>query len=97
LYDKRDSFKFPIVNFPNLSGNIPTVQSYSVFMSQLVRYARNCKKLEDFKSNTLRLVGKLLGQHFRLLGLRRMYTKFIRNYVNLLKKFDGMVWEWDIL
>ena len=31
LYDKRDKFGFPIVNFPNLTGNIPTGQSYGVF------------------------------------------------------------------
>ena len=27
ICDKRDSFKFPIVNFPDLSGNIPVRQS----------------------------------------------------------------------
>jgi len=75
LYDKRDNFTFPIVNFPNLSGNIPTVHSYSVFMSQLVRYARNCQKLEDFKHN----VGKLLGQHFRLAKVKCTYLNFYKN------------------
>lgn len=28
IYDKRDSFNFPIVNFPNLFGNIPKSHSY---------------------------------------------------------------------
>jgi len=42
IYDKRDNFDFPIVNYPDLSGNIPSRQSYSVFISQLVRYARGC-------------------------------------------------------
>ena len=97
LYDKRDSFTFPIVNFPNLSGNIPTVHSYSVFMSQLVRYARNCQKLEDFKHNVLKLVGKLLGQHFRLAKLKCTYLKFLQKYTSLLRKFDGFTWKWDIL
>ena len=45
LFDKRDNFRFEIVNFPDLSGNIPTNQSYGVFISQLVRYARCCQKL----------------------------------------------------
>jgi hypothetical protein len=97
LYDKRNFFNFPIVNFPNLSGNIPTAQSYSVFMSQLVRYARNCQKLTDFKSNVLKLVGRLLGQHFKLSGLKRVYLKFIHKYANLLRKFDGFTWSWDII
>ena len=31
LYDKRDDFPFKIVNFPDLSGNIPQDGSYGVF------------------------------------------------------------------
>lgn len=31
LYDKRDAFGFEIVNYPDLSGNIPEKQSYGVF------------------------------------------------------------------
>ena len=31
LYDKRDNFGFSIVNFPDLSGNVPTSQSYGGF------------------------------------------------------------------
>ena len=33
LFDKRDNFGFSIVNFPNLSGNIPISQLYGVFIS----------------------------------------------------------------
>ena len=33
LYDKRDDFPFKIVNFPDLSGDIPQDGSYGVFMS----------------------------------------------------------------
>ena len=40
LYDKRDDFNFPIVNFPFLSNNIPSVPAYDVYVSQLIRYAR---------------------------------------------------------
>ena len=31
LFDKRDAFGFSIVNFPDLSGNIPEKQSCAVF------------------------------------------------------------------
>ena len=39
LYDKRDDFDFHIVNFPFLSSNIPSGPCYSVYISQLIRYA----------------------------------------------------------
>ena len=34
LYDKRDDFPFTVVNFPDLSGNIPQDSSYGVFIAQ---------------------------------------------------------------
>ena len=38
VYDKRDDFGFPIVNFPWLSGDIPRLPSYGIYISQLVRF-----------------------------------------------------------
>jgi len=42
LYDKRDDFDFPIVNYPFLDSNIPLSPAYGVYMSQLIRYSRTC-------------------------------------------------------
>ncbi len=98
LYDKRDSFGFEIVNFPNLSGNIPTNQSYGVFISQLVRYARCCKKLTDFKTRTSILVDRLLKQNFKFQKLCKTFRKFSTKYFNLLKKYnDSRCYDLNIL
>ena len=40
VYDKRDDFGFPIVNFPLLSGDVPRLPSYGIYIPQLVRFAR---------------------------------------------------------
>ena len=40
VYDKRDDFGFPIVNFPWLSGDVPRLPSHGIYISQLVRCAR---------------------------------------------------------
>ena len=40
VYEKRDDFGFPIVNFPWLSGDVPRLPLYGVNISQLVRFAR---------------------------------------------------------
>ena len=40
VYDKRDDFRFPIVNFPWLSGDVPRLPSYGIYISQLFRFAR---------------------------------------------------------
>ena len=36
VYDTRDDFGFPIVNFPWLSGDVPRLPSYGIYISQLV-------------------------------------------------------------
>ena len=40
--NKRDAFGIQTVNFPFMSSNIPSGQSYSVYASQVIRYARCC-------------------------------------------------------
>ena len=52
IYDKRDTFQFPIVNFPALTGNISQKGSYGVFTGESVRYARACSYFEDFNART---------------------------------------------
>ena len=48
VYDKRDDFVFPIVNFPLFSGDDPRLPSYVVYISQLVRFARCCTSVSDY-------------------------------------------------
>ena len=59
LFDKREAFGFRIVNFPDLSGNIPEKQSYGVFTSQLIRYGRCCEMVVEFVDRTKILVDRL--------------------------------------
>ena len=35
VYDKRDDFGFPIVNSPWLSGDVPRLPSYGIYILQL--------------------------------------------------------------
>lgn len=97
LYDKRDKFSFPIVNFPNLQGNIPATQSYGVFTSQLVRYTRGCLNYEDFKYRTKILVDKLLKQHFNLRKLVSCFNRFSFKYQYLLRKYSRNLNLLDII
>ena len=86
IYDKRDNFDFPIVNYPDLSGNIPSRQSYSVFISQLVRYARGCLQFNDFQRRCMSLTNKLLSQNFKPVRLKFAYFKFCLRHKNLILK-----------
>ena len=61
LYDKRDDFKFPIVNLPFICSNTPAAPVYGVYISQLIRYSRACGSYRDFLDRGLLLTKKLLN------------------------------------
>jgi hypothetical protein len=48
LYNKRDDFNFPIVNFPFICSNIPAAPAYGIYISQMIRYSRACGSYQDF-------------------------------------------------
>ena len=78
LYDKRDDFTFPIVNFPFTSSNIPASQANVVYISQfqLIRYSRACDKYSDFQDRAQLLTQKLLKQGYFAPKLKSSLQKF---------------------
>ena len=89
IYDKRDDFDFPIVNFPFLDGDIPLAPSYGIYISQLVRFCRICTKVSDFNERNLHLTEKLLKQGYRYHKLLKTFTKFFHRYNVLVHKFGA--------
>jgi hypothetical protein len=96
IYDKRDNFNFPVINFPDLSGNIPTRQSYNVFISQLVRYARGCLLFKDFQQRTRALTIKLLSQNFKFHKLKATYNKFCCRHRKLIFRYGKKALTWNL-
>ena len=64
IFDKKDAFEFDGVNFPDLSGNIPTAPAYGTFISQLIRYSRSCHNCHNFSSPYSMLTERLFNQGF---------------------------------
>ena len=81
LYDKRDDFPFTVVNFPDLSGNIPQDASYGVFIAQTLRYARACAMYNDFMSRTHRLRAHLVNQNCKHKNLIQKLKRWINTSV----------------
>ena len=88
IYDKRDDFDFEIVNFPFLDGDIPRSTSYRVFISHLIRFARASRYVADFNTRNKLLTQKLLKQGYRFHKLRKTFSKFYRQYYELISKFQ---------
>ena len=86
LYDKRDDFNFPIVNFPFLSSNIPASPAYGVYIS-LIRYARASSDYESFLYRGKLLTNKLLTQGYCKPRLIRSIKKFYGRHQDIVSKF----------
>ena len=87
-YDKRDDFNFTVVNYPNLHGNIPSSQSYGVYISQLVRFCDINKSLKYFVSDIAKLTSTLINQGFDKAVLRSRYNRFCTQYVYKWAKYN---------
>ena len=87
------SILLPIVNFPWLSGDVPRLPSYGIYISQLVRFARCCTSVFDFHSKNLQITSKLLTQGYRYHKLRKTFGKFFRSYSVLLSKFGEISFQ----
>ena len=88
LYDKRDDFNFHMTNFPFLRSNIPSSPTYSIFISQLIRYARACSSYEYFILRVVQLSNKLLGQGYVKERLKSSLRKFYGRYGDLTKHYE---------
>ena len=83
IYDKRDNFDFDIENFPILDGDIPRRASYSVYISQLIRFARVCNHVADFNALNKCLRAKLLQQGYRYhKNFEKHFLNFIAHTMN---------------
>jgi hypothetical protein len=88
LYDQRDDFNFPIVNFPFICSNIPTVPAYGAYISQLIRYSRAGGSCQDVLDRGLLLTRKLLNQGFLLVKLKSSHRKFYGRHHDLVDAME---------
>ena len=78
IHDRRDDIDFEIVNFPFLEGDVPCSTSYGVYISQLIRFARESSYITDFSSRNKLLTQKLLNQGYQYHKLHKTFSKFYR-------------------
>lgn len=65
LYCKRDDFRFPSVNFPCLSNDIPLSLAYGIYVSQRIPFPKACSAYDIFNRGKIQ-TNKLMLQGCRL-------------------------------
>ena len=91
LYDKRDDFNFPIVNFPFICRTIPAAPAYGVYIPQLIRYSRVYDSHQEFLDRWLLPTRKLLNQGFLLVKLKSSLRKLYGRHHDLFNCYGTFV------
>ena len=86
-YDKRDDFSFSITNYPNLNGNIPTIQACGVYTSQLGRLCDVNMSRKRYVSDLHKISKTFISQGFDKKVLLRKYVDFVRKSLGKWSKF----------
>ena len=85
IYDTRDNFNFDLT-FPFLDWDVPSSPSYGVYISQLIRIARVCSDVDDFKYRNKCLTSKLFKQGYWYHKIRKAFPKFYYRHSELIVK-----------
>ena len=91
LYDKRDDFNLPIVNFPFLSSNIPSAPAYGVYVSQLIQPEPVQITYQEFMEREKVLTTKLLSQGYQKTKLVATLKKFYGRHHDLVNPYNVAV------
>ena len=77
----------------DLSGDVPRLPLYGIYISQLVRFGRCCTRVLDSHSKNLQITSKLLTQGYRYHKLQNTFGKFFRSHSELLSKFGDISFQ----
>ena len=72
--------------FPFLDGDVPRSPSYGVYISQVIRFARECSNFDDFNNRNLFLTATLIKQDYRYNKIRDALSKFCHRHPEIIVK-----------
>jgi hypothetical protein len=88
LYDKRDDFTFPIVDFPFIISNITATLAYGVYISQFIRYSSVCAQYSDCLARAQLVTQRLLKQGYVAPRLKLSQQKLYGRHHNLVDRYE---------
>ena len=71
-----------------MDGDVPHRPSYGVYISQLIRFARVCRHVEDLNALNKSLTSKLFKQGYRYHRLRKAFSMVYRRHYELISKLN---------
>ena len=76
------------MNFSFLDGDGPRSTSYGVYISQLIRFARVSRHVDDFNTRNKVLTAKPLRQGYRYHKIRKAFQNIYRRYFDIVSEYN---------
>ena len=89
VYDKRDNFKFDMVQFQPIKSNQSSNILYGTFYSKIIRYSRICNDIEPFAERVKRINSEFIKLRYKQTRLRRLCAMILRRHDFGRKFGDG--------
>jgi len=80
IFDKREEFKFSIINFPHITSNVPKQLFKAIYISQLFRLSHLNSRRDLFLNRSKILIEKLRFRGYNKKFLEKTYNSFISNH-----------------
>ena len=90
VYDKRNSFPFPVRRYPQMSSLLPTTIPYGVFVAQLHRGYRICSHASDFITHTIDVWNRLVANGCAAARLHQLFASFCKQRVSKYKNYSTL-------
>ena len=78
VYNKTESFGFPVVNFTFPESNIPIQLGYDVFYGQILRYSKIFSDVQGFIDKSASLFHTLEGRGYKYHALCKQFKRVFR-------------------
>ena len=86
VFDKRDGFKFDIVQFQPIYSNQASCTLYGTYNSQIVRYSRICNDILPFTDRVLKITNDFIKLGYKRERLCHIFMVIVGRH-NLIEKF----------
>ena len=80
LYDKRDSYSFPIVRLPYKSSNLPHKMFYSSVGAEILRIARVTSSIDQLTGTVTNIITRMLHQGAVYGSLKTLLKKIVNSH-----------------
>ena len=84
---RPNAFTFTVINYPDITGNIPDRIGYNVIPSQIIRHARNCTLWKDAKNRIQQLIQNLQQKGYENKRILNSIRKCLQKHAWIEKKY----------